>query len=307
MPSQSTSAHRRSVPDPQRRLLRLRSGWPGVLALGALAISGCGWWSNHVTHGEASATSVPTSVTVATVASPTQRPGLTKASLTPRPSSPSAMSSVAPLLADFGRQHPSRDARQVANWAFDTWDNEGKAVVIVDKKAAKVYVFDPRGKLLSATPALLGAAVGDDPVPGIGDKPLSQVLPEEKTTPAGRYVAEPGVNANGEDIVWVSWDLAVSMHRVRPLVKAERRLERLASPTSKDNRISFGCINLPPAFYEKVLSPTVKRDGAIIYVLPETRTAHAQFGSYDVTRKTTQVAKKRERPQVASLARTSVK
>ncbi|HEY1226265.1 MAG TPA: hypothetical protein VGF26_03000 [Ramlibacter sp.] len=200
-------------------------------------------------------------------------------------------------FADFGKQRPSHEARHVADWAIDSGDNEGKAYVVVDKKDAKVYVFNPRGRLVAAAPALLGAAVGDDPVPGIGEKPLSEVLPEEKTTPAGRYVAEPGVNANGEDVVWVSWDLAVSMHRVRPLVKAERRLQRLASATAKDNRISFGCINLPVAFYEKVLRPTVKRDGAIVYVLPETRTAQEQFGSYEV----------RDRTQFAGLARTSVK
>jgi hypothetical protein len=87
------------------------------------------------------------------------------------------------------------------------------------------------------------------------------------------------------------------MHRVRPLVKAERRLERLASPTARDNRISFGCINLPVAFYEKVLRPTVKRYGAIVYVLPETRSPQEQFGSYDV----------RGRSQMAGLARGNVK
>ena len=246
------------------------------------------------------------------------RAGVTKVALTQRgsaaPATSSEPSAASPHLADFRGQRPSRDARHVANWAFDAWDNEGKAVVIVDKKAAKVYVFDPSGKLVASAPALIGAAVGDDPVPGIGDKPLSQVLPEEKTTPAGRFVADPGVNANGEDVVWVSWDLAVSMHRVRPLVKAERRLQRLASPTARDNRISFGCINLPVAFYEKVLRPTVKRSGAIIYVLPETRTPQEQFGSYDVLQRASQMAKKRapltarkREPQIASLARTGVK
>ena len=129
---------------------------------------------------------------------------------------------------------------------------------------------------------MLGAAIGDESVPGIGEKPLSQVKPEEKTTPAGRFIAEPGTNLSGEDIVWVSYDLAVSMHRVRPTVKSERRLERLASPTPDDNRISFGCINLPPRFYEQVLSPTVHQYGAVIYVLPETRSPGEVFGAYDV-------------------------
>jgi len=185
-------------------------------------------------------------------------------------------------LASFGDEPASPEARHVAHWAVDSGDHKNMSFVIVDKKDAKVYVFNPRGELVSAAPALLGAAHGDHTVPGIGEKPLSEVLPEEKTTPAGRFIAEPGVNLKGEDIVWVDYDAAVSMHRVRPLVKAERRLERLASPTPEDNRISFGCINLPVEFYETVLSPTVKSTGAVVYVLPETRTPREVFRSYDV-------------------------
>jgi hypothetical protein len=190
---------------------------------------------------------------------------------------------AAPRLASFGNYHPTDAVRQIANWSVDSDDHQKMAIVVVDKKDARVWVFDPQGQVLAASPALLGAAIGDESAPGIGEKPLSQVKPEEKTTPAGRFIAEPGTNLSGEDVVWVSYDLAVSMHRVRPTVKSERRLERLASPTSADNRISFGCINLPPPFYEKVLSPAVHKYGAVIYVLPETRSAAEMFGAYDVS------------------------
>ena len=200
----------------------------------------------------------------------------------PVPAVPAAPAAPELKLASFGDQHPTDPVRQVANWSVYSGDHQQMAMVIVDKKDARVWVFDPQGKLLANTPALLGAAIGDDSVPGIGEKPLSQVKPEEKTTPAGRFIAEPGVNAGGEDVVWVSYDLAVSMHRVRPTVKSEHRLERLASPTPADNRISFGCINLPPKFYEQVLNPTVRKYGAVIYVLPETKTPGELFGAYDV-------------------------
>lgn len=200
----------------------------------------------------------------------------------PRPQAVQPPPMRLPRFASFGAWHPTADVRHVADWAVDSGDPQGRAFVIVDKRDASVWLFDPRGDLVSWTPALVGAAVGDDAVPGIGEKPLAAIRPEEKTTPAGRYVAEPGVNANGEDVVWVSYDLAVSMHRVRPTVAAERRLERLASATPGDNRISFGCINLPVDFYEQVLAPMVRRTGAVIYVLPETRSPQAQFNSYDV-------------------------
>jgi len=186
-------------------------------------------------------------------------------------------------LADFQGEQPSPDARLVANWVVHTRDARRHAFVIVDKKDARVYVFGADGKLVDSAPALLGEARGDDSYPGIGDKPLPQVRPEEKTTPAGRFVAEPGLNASREDVVWVSYDLAVSMHRVRPLVRSERRLERLATLTTDDNRISFGCINLPVTFYENVLNPQVRSHGAIVYVLPEVRTPQEVFGAYDVT------------------------
>ena len=182
--------------------------------------------------------------------------------------------------ADFGSQQPTPVARAVANWVVDSRDHKNSPFVIVDKKDAKVYVFNSKGELKDASVALLGEAHGDDSAPGIGDKPLSQVLPEEKTTPAGRFIAELGMNTKGEDIIWVDYDAAVSMHRVRANVKAEQRLERLASPTPEDNRISFGCINLPPEFYDNTLKPTVQAGTTVIYVLPETRSPAEIFASY---------------------------
>ena len=184
-------------------------------------------------------------------------------------------------LADFHGTRPSIEVHQMADWILSSGDHQRMSFVIVDKKDARVYVFDPRGKLKAAAPALLGQAVGDDTVPGVGDKSLQEVLPEEKTTPAGRFVAEVGQSTRGEDVVWVDYDAAVSMHRV---LRVKERLRSLATPTKVDNRMSFGCINLPRDFYEKVLRPTVDADGAVIYVLPETRPLGETFASfYDVT------------------------
>jgi hypothetical protein len=114
-------------------------------------------------------------------------------------------------------------------------------------------------------------------VPGIGERPVEKVRPEERITPAGRFVARPGRNLTGEDIVWVDYGAAVSMHRVRAINPKERRLERLASASSADNRISYGCINLPVAFYEQVLRPMVVSGPTLVYVLPETRPLDRQF------------------------------
>lgn len=192
--------------------------------------------------------------------------------------SASVWSQSARALADFGAQRPSPEVRHVANWALETGDSGGRALIIVDKQYARVFVLDAAGRLQGVSPALLGSARGDHTAPGVGDKPLSQIRPDERTTPAGRFMARPGFNAQGEDIVWVDYPSAVSMHRVRARVQAERRLERLASATPADNRISYGCINLPRLFYENVVAPWA-RSGAVIYVLPETRTLYEVFGA----------------------------
>jgi hypothetical protein len=206
------------------------------------------------------------------------------ASAQPAPTDAPQARAAAPAIrrADFKGEDPTPQARQVADWVVFTANNGRHAFVIVDKKDARVYVFAPDGRLKDSAPALLGSARGDDTFPGVGNKPLAQVRPEEKTTPAGRFVAEPGLNSGKEDVVWVDYDAAVSMHRIRPLVARERRLERLASLTTDDNRISFGCINLPVSFYENVVSPTVRKQGAIVYVLPEVKTAQEVFGAFDV-------------------------
>lgn len=186
-------------------------------------------------------------------------------------------------LARFEGASVSDAVREVANWAFFTRDNQGRAVVILDKKNATVYAFDPGGRLVAAAPALLGLTVGDDTAPGVGNKPLAEVRDHERTTPAGRFVARPGEDDSGVDVVWIDYDAAVAMHRVIDTFPAQRRRERLASPRAEDRRISYGCINLPEPFYEQVLSPTVRKGGAIVYVLPETRAPREVFGSWDVT------------------------
>jgi hypothetical protein len=185
-------------------------------------------------------------------------------------------------LADFGTESPSPDARHLANWIADSRDNADTDFIIVDKHDARAYVFDAEARLRGASPVLLGAAVGDESVPDIGSRPIAEVRPEERTTPAGRFLAERGRNLNGEDVVWVDYDAAVSMHRVRATKPSERRLERLATPTVDDNRISYGCINVPVDFYESHVRPLFVTRRALVYVLPETKSVQEVFGSYDV-------------------------
>jgi hypothetical protein len=201
-------------------------------------------------------------------------------------SSPQATGQIqrrAPHFASVHGTDISPDARFLADWIADSGDAGGRQFVIIDKKGARVYVFDRDAQLMGASPVLLGVAPGDETVPGIGDKPLSEVKPEERTTPAGRFLGERGHNARGEDVVWVDYDAAVSMHRVLTTNRAERRLERLASPSIEDNRVSYGCVNVPVSFYEKFVRPAFAREKAMIYVLPEVKSLKQVFNNvYDV-------------------------
>jgi len=187
-----------------------------------------------------------------------------------------------PRRANFTQESASPDARRVANWIVDSGDSHAMPFVIVDKVDAKVFVFDANGQLRGAAPALLGLARGDDTVPGIGDRPLASILPEERTTPAGRFVASLDRNVRGKEILWVDYDTAVSLHPVITSNPREQRAQRLATPTPLDNRISYGCINVPAKFFENVIHPAFAGSNGIVYVLPEIKSSRDVFGSYDV-------------------------
>jgi len=164
----------------------------------------------------------------------------------------------------------SADVQEMLAWLARTGNHRGRPVVVVDKRAALLWLFDGRLDALGGTPVLLGLAQGDESVPGIGTKPLADVARAERTTPAGRFLVEPGINTHGEDILWVDYDSAVSMHRLRLVNPAERRAQRMASPRAADRRITYGCINVPPNFYNQLLQPTLLAHDAMVYVLPET-------------------------------------
>lgn len=238
-----------------------------VLLLGLLAAGLCAQPALAVEGAAQSAVSGPGSIA-------TQDAFATKTSPTAAPQDA--------RRASFGQEHASPEARHVANWVIDSRDNRSLPFLIVDKSDARVFLFDASGKLRGAAPALLGLAQGDDAVPGIGNRKLSTIRPEERTTPAGRFVASLDKNLYGEEILWVDYDTAIALHRVITSNAKERRAQRLESSSPSDRRISYGCINVPVKFYENVVSPAFTGTDGIVYVLPETRSARQVFGSYDV-------------------------
>jgi len=174
--------------------------------------------------------------------------------------------------ADFGAVQPTAATRRMADWVVRRHDNARMPFVVLDKRAARLSVFRPDGALVEDTPVLLGSSHGDDTFPGIGDVPIAAVRPYQRTTAAGRFVTRPGLDADRTDVVWLDYDAALAMHRVIDKVKSERRLQRLASPNPAERRISWGCINIPVAFFDRNISPVFGKHPGVAYVLPERKT-----------------------------------
>lgn len=157
---------------------------------------------------------------------------------------------------------------ELAGWVVATRDSEGYPFAIMDKAAAQVLVFGGDGRLRGAAPALFGSAIGDHSAPGVAGLALREIPGRDRTTPAGRFVGGFGPSIDAGRVLWVDYDSAVSMHPTATGVPAERRAERLASPSPDDNRVTHGCINVSPEFYERIIQPTFER-GGVFYILPD--------------------------------------
>ena len=176
------------------------------------------------------------------------------------------------------------EARQLLQWIQRSGDTQGRPFAVVDKRNAMLYVFDADGGLAGSSVALLGATRGDHTVPGVSERvQAGTIRPEDRTTPAGRFEARPGLNLQGEDVVWIDYDSAFAIHRVRPGRTWKMRADRLATASPADNRVSWGCVVVPAAFYERVVAPVLGNARSVVYVLPETRPAQSLFGAFEAS------------------------
>ena len=104
---------------------------------------------------------------------------------------------IAPLAVDFHGEAASLEARAAARAAFEGFDAKGRPFAVVDKKEAKLFVFNADGQLVGAAPALLGLARGDSVAPGVGEMVSMKTQHVSSTellcpTPAAKPGALPG-------------------------------------------------------------------------------------------------------------------
>lgn len=193
-----------------------------------------------------------------------------------------ALSVVVPKHADFGNVAPSDDVRRIADWALDSGDHEGAPYAVIDKREARVYVFTRDGRLIGAAPVLLGRATGDSFAPGVADMDMDDTHAWQRITPAGRFHAQEFKKAPGKWILWVDYDSAIALHKVLLTKREEERGKRIEAHDAAFRRITYGCINVPIAFYDGVIHATFNSRPGIVYVLPETRPLASFFDFYDV-------------------------
>lgn len=175
----------------------------------------------------------------------------------------------------------SDDVQFTLQWIAATRDNHGKPFAVVDKRHARIHVYDARGRLVSSSGALLGMARGDHAIPGVGNIPPARIPVAHRTTPAGRFATEPGRNLDGEDVIWIDYEAGLAIHRVRSNAARDARLQRLAAGVPEATRVSAGCVVVTVEFYDKVIRPVLGHGGGVVYVLPEMSPVREMFASRD--------------------------
>jgi hypothetical protein len=177
---------------------------------------------------------------------------------------------AAPTSATPAPHGPAPAAVRLAQDVLASADHGGLPFAVVDKKAATLTVFRGNGQLVGATPVLLGQATGDQAMPGVGARTQSgQLRLGDQVTTAGRFGSQPGHNLAGEAVVWIDYDSALAIHRLRPGPSQQDRALRLASADPQARRISAGCVVVPVAFYVAVVAPVLGRNRGVIYVMAE--------------------------------------
>lgn len=181
--------------------------------------------------------------------------------------------------ANFGQVKPSATVATVADWVIGDRNNQGKPFIVVDKPTAMAYAFDGDGKLEAVTPVLLGKNATADVLPESAiSKTVEQTTESEKVTPAGRFDATVEKSSSyGTSLRFMELPNAnLAMHQTYLGTPAERRQQRLDTPTPADNYVSYGCINVGAEFYNKhILKPF--SGGGVMYITPMTQNLNDTF------------------------------
>ena len=157
----------------------------------------------------------------------------------------------------------------LASQILASGDARGRSFAIVDKHRGEILIHASDGRLIGRSPALLGSALGDESIAGVGERTQRGALrAEDRTTPAGRFDARVGQNNTGERVVWVDWEAALAIHRLRDAPNRADRQRRLVQ-LPRYRRVTDGCIVVPGVFFDSVVLPALTGRPSVVYILPE--------------------------------------
>lgn len=153
----------------------------------------------------------------------------------------------------------------------------GKWFMVADKPNGMLHIFKEDGSHALSDATLYGKDKGDvlDAVSSLEGGP--------KITPAGKFTMKesPADYAGGTSLILMeSKDYTgyIAVHAADTSNPAENRLGRLASATTEDNRISYGCINTKHDTFINEIKPNIsKLDGGMMFILPESEDQAAQM------------------------------
>jgi len=153
----------------------------------------------------------------------------------------------------------------------------GKWFIVADKPNGMMHVFKEDGSHAISDATLYGKDAGD-----VLDK-VSSLEGGPKITPAGKFTMKesPADYAGGTSLILVeSKDHTgyIAIHAADVSTPSENRLGRLDTPSTADNRISYGCINTKHGTFINEIKPNIASlDGGLIFVLPETAGTTAEM------------------------------
>ncbi len=153
-------------------------------------------------------------------------------------------------------------------------EKEKENYTIIDKPSATLFLIGKDGQMIKSFPVLLGQAKGE----ALNQANANSLTPGEyATTPAGKYNITPDIYSDKSDtlnykgkIYWINPASGLAIHIVyQPeLIK---RMGMLNTPTTSDNKISWGCINVSEENWDKYFSPNY-RNNMSLYITPDDQT-----------------------------------
>lgn len=155
--------------------------------------------------------------------------------------------------------------------------------MIVDKSAGKLHIFGKAGDYINTGNVLTGLSQQDVLSERVtrSDKirtkdEIKAMSADERVTPAGQFTTSKARGGVGQgDLLFLNnaqgKSYQVAIHNTY-------MAERLPQLGTDNNRASFGCINVDPALFEKLLGPNIDQfDQNLVFVLPHDKSRVADF------------------------------